>query len=118
MKDIKVTIDLNFLFNGANGKPAATSQGNLLAPANEHVANFLFTGFSPDKSDKARNRAWSGQLYIDGKLDLDKKQIDAILECCSKGGMADGFYCQLQDYLDAMKELWDATKAEAKKTEE
>lgn len=113
MKDIKVTIDLNFQFNGPNGKPATN-----LAPANEIVAQFIFNGYSPDKSDKARNRAWSSQLYIDGKIDVDKKQIDAILECCSRASMSDGYYCQLQDYLEAMKELWDATRAEAKKTEE
>lgn len=114
MKDIKVTLDLNFQFKGPNGK-SATSQGNPLAPANELVSNFLFNGYSPDKSDKARNRAWSGQLYLDGKITVDKKQMDAILECCSKAGMADGYYCQLEDLVESKKEEWDSLKEEAKK---
>lgn len=114
MKDIKVTLDLNFQFKGPDGNPAS-SRGNPLAPANELVANFLFNGYSPDKSDKARNRAWSAQLYLNGKIDVDKKQMVSILDCCSNGAMADGFYCQLEDLIESKKEEWDSLKEEAKK---
>ncbi len=114
MAEIKVVIDLNFQFKGPDGYPIK-SNGVELMPASKLVGNFLYNGFSPDKSDKARNRAWSTQLYLNGILEVTKKEIDAILKACENGGMSDGVYCELQDYMDSKKEEWDKLRDESKK---
>lgn len=111
---IKVLIDLNFQFKGPDGKPIM-SGGDLLKPANEIVGNFLYNTFSQDKSDKLRNREWAQQLYKTGTIELDKRSIEAILEVCVRGNMADGVYCELMDYLDGRKEEWQKLHEESKK---
>lgn len=114
MSEIKVEVDLNFKFKGLNGEPLK-SNGTELAPANQLVANFLYNGFAQEKADKTRNRAWSVQLYNTGKLLMSKKEIEALLQSCVNGGMADGVYCELQDYMDERKEEWQKLHEASKK---
>lgn len=114
MSEIKVEIDLNFHFTGLDGQ-FLKSNGQLLDPVNKLVANFLYNGFSPDKSDKLRNRTWAMDLFKSGKIEVSKKEIDAILEVCQRQGMADGVYCELQDVMERKKEEWD-TKREQQKS--
>lgn len=112
--NIKVTIDLKRKFTGLNGLPFTTGQGAELAPANEIIAGFLYNNFSPDKSDKLRNRTWAEDLYKTGKLELDKKSIDVIVNVAGNSGMLDGLFCQFNDWMEEYKAEWDRLREEEK----
>lgn len=113
MSKITVTIDLNWQFKGPDGKPVK-SNGQEIPPVNQLVANFLYNTFSQDKSDKLRNRLWAQELYKDGLIQADKREIDAILDVCQRGNMADGVYCELNDYMESKKEEWQKLHEEHK----
>lgn len=115
MSEIKVTIDLNKPFLGLDGKPFKDLHGRPLSNANLVVGNFLFNSHSQDKSDRLRNSVWAHKLQEEGKITVDKKELDAILTICGNAGMLDGLWCQLSEWFDGYKEEWDRLKEESKR---
>lgn len=108
-KPIKVETDFNFSFKGVDGKEIIG-----LDTASKIVANLLYNGVS-GKEDKLRNRNWALKLHNEGKLELEPKEMDAILEACERGQLRDGYYLVLSDLFDEKREEYKALKDAAKK---